>query len=117
MDFHRANIVDALPKLAGRTFDFVIFYASLEHMTHGERIASIRESWQLLGPDSLWCVIETPNRLWYHDGHTSLLPFFMWLPDELAFEYSRLSPRTSFANEFREFTEEQQLRFLRQGEA
>jgi S-adenosylmethionine-dependent methyltransferase len=37
--------------------------------------------------------VETPNRLWYLDSHTSYLPYFGWLPDELALQYSRFSPR------------------------
>jgi S-adenosylmethionine-dependent methyltransferase len=44
-----------------------------------------------------------------------LLPFFHWLPDDLAFAYSQYSPRPSFAKEFRERNEAAWLRFLRQG--
>jgi hypothetical protein len=64
-----------------RHFDYIIFYASLEHMTIEERMSAMRATWGMLSDGDLWCVIETPNRLWYHDGHTSLLPFYMWLPE------------------------------------
>lgn len=79
-------------------FDIIIFFASLEHMTLDERIESIRKAWEILPPNGLIVVIETPNRLWFRDDHTSLLPFFHWLPDQLGFYYSHKSPRTNFYN-------------------
>ena len=78
---------------AGQAFDFVIFYASLEHMTTEERLASLAQAWRLLPRDGLLAVVEAPNRLWYHDHHTSHLNFFFWLPDDLAAAYARHSPR------------------------
>jgi hypothetical protein len=60
-------------------------------------------------------IVETPNRLWYYDGHTSMLPFFHWLPDELAFQYAKRSPRENFRELYTEFTPESELHFLRQG--
>jgi S-adenosylmethionine-dependent methyltransferase len=60
-------------------------------------------------------VIETPNRLWYFDHHTALLPFYLWLPDDLAFEYARHSPREPFNRGFGEPTDEAMLSFLRHG--
>lgn len=96
-------------------FDFIIFYASLEHMIHGERIAAMRDTWHMLTKGDLWCVVEAPNRLWYYDGHTSLLPFFMWLPNDLAFEYSKFSPRTSFSQAYRDLGEGSMHDFLRSG--
>jgi S-adenosylmethionine-dependent methyltransferase len=78
------------------TFDQIIFFACLEHMSVAERLTSLRAAWNILPNGGLLVVVETPNRLWYYDGHTSLLPFFHWLPDELAFSYSAFSPRESF---------------------
>jgi S-adenosylmethionine-dependent methyltransferase len=75
-------------------FDMIIFFATLEHLTHAERIAAMRDSWTLLQPGGLWCVVETPNRLWWFDGHTACLPFFHWLPDDLALDYAPHSDRT-----------------------
>ena len=63
----------------------------------------------------LWCVVETPNRLWYHDSHTSFLPYFHWLPDDLAFEYSRMSPRAGFRDCYRVPDAASRLHFLRRG--
>lgn len=101
----------------GRTspFDLVLFHASLEHMTPRERMAAISGTWDMLAPGALWALAEAPNRLWYFDQHTSQLPFFNWLPDELAFQYSRRSPRPLFRDKFREPSEESMESFFRWG--
>lgn len=109
------NAVELLDKLQDEHFDFVIFFASLEHMTFAERKAAMRRAWELLDPGDLWCVVETPNRLWFRDVHTSFLPFFHWLPDDVAFEYSRMSPRENFRERYRELDEDSLLHFLRRG--
>ena len=110
-----ANATQVGELLSNRHFDFVIFYASLEHMTIAERISAMSSTWSMLVPGDLWCVVETPNRLWYYDAHTSLLPFYMWLPDELAFAYSRFSPRQDFRELYRESSSEAMLHFQRRG--
>ena len=91
--FVAANATEARATTAGKLFDFVIFFASLEHMTYGERLRTIAETFELVRPGGLWGVIEAPNRLWPYDSHTSHLPFFHWLPDEIAITYRRYSPR------------------------
>jgi 2-polyprenyl-3-methyl-5-hydroxy-6-metoxy-1,4-benzoquinol methylase len=115
VNFAHANATEASKLFSRRNFDIVIFYATLEHMTMEERISAMRDTWQMLPVGSLWCVIETPNRLWYYDAHTSLLPFHMWLPDELAFEYSRFSPRENYRELYREPNDQSKLHFLRRG--
>ena len=115
VSFAHANATEVHKLFAGRRFDYIIFYAALEHMTMEERMSAMRETWQMLSVGGLWCVVETPNRLWYHDSHTSLLPFHMWLPDELAFAYSRFSPRDNYRELYREYTDEAKLHFLRRG--
>lgn len=115
VNFAHANATDAHSLFAGRHFDYIIFYAALEHMTMQERLAAMSSTWQMLSPGNLWCVIDTPNRLWYYDAHTSLLPFLMWLPDDLAFAYSRFSPRQNYRERYREYTDEAKLDFLRRG--
>jgi S-adenosylmethionine-dependent methyltransferase len=82
--------------------DAVIYFAVLEHMKHEERLQSLKEAWELLPAGGLLAIIETPNRLWLFDHHTSQLPFFNWLPDELAFAYSRFSPKEIFKDSYRE---------------
>jgi S-adenosylmethionine-dependent methyltransferase len=115
VSFAHANAMDANKLFSDQHFDYIIFHATLEHMTVEERIAAMRATWDMLSEGGLWCVIETPNRLWYFDAHTSLLPFFMWLPDELAFEYSRFSPRDNYRELYREQTDQSRLNFLRRG--
>ena len=60
-------------------------------------------------------IVETPNRLWFFDEHTSQLPFFNWLPDDLAFRYSRYSPRVAFNDLYRDLTSDALEHFLRRG--
>jgi 2-polyprenyl-3-methyl-5-hydroxy-6-metoxy-1,4-benzoquinol methylase len=115
VSFAQANATDVHELFSGRRFDFIIFYAALEHMTVEERMSAMRGTWKMLSDGDLWCVIETPNRLWYYDEHTSFLPFHMWLPDELAFEYSRFSPRNNYRELYREYNDESKLHFLRRG--
>ena len=114
-DFVLGNATEVLEKLEHERFDFVVFYASLEHMTLEERSVSMRKAWELLAPGDLWCVVETPNRLWYHDAHTSLLPYFHWLPDDLAFAYARKSPRAGFRERYLVPDPDARLHFLRRG--
>lgn len=114
-DFVNANATAMHGMFAGKRFDFIMFYASLEHMTYEERLESIKSAWEILPSGGLLCVIETPNRLWYFDSHTSLLPFYHWLPDNLAFDYSRFSPRENFRNQYRALSDETFEHFLRRG--
>lgn len=114
-ELHAINAT-SIAKLFGDTvFDLIIFYASLEHMTLDERLRAIADTWAMLRPGKLWCVIETPNRLWHTDTHTAFLPFYHWLPDELAFKYARFSQRTNFRECYDESTDERRLHFYRRG--
>lgn len=115
VEFHQTNATEVDNIFKNRHFNFIIFYASLEHMTLNERLSAMRSTWEMLLPGDLWCVIEAPNRLWYYDSHTSLLPFYHWLPDDLAFRYAQFSPRKGFNQMFKELTPEAQLSFLRLG--
>jgi len=91
--FVEANAADTAAIFADRPFEMVVHWSALEHMTHDERMSAMRGAWRILPDGGLWCIVDTPNRLWYFDSHSSLLPFFDWLGDELAVEYSRFSPR------------------------
>lgn len=91
----RLNAED-LSSLAGESFDMVLFWASLEHMTIPERLAALRGAWNLLPSGGFLGAIDTPNRLWDFDAHASQLPFFHWLPPELALPWAgKNSPRPS----------------------
>lgn len=112
----RCSAVDVKRLFGDERFDLIVFFASLEHMTLAERLQSIRDTWAMLAEGSLWSVVETPNRLWIMDNHTSRLPFFGWLPDELAFRYSRHSPRPALAGLYGDtVNDERMLDFLRRG--
>jgi 2-polyprenyl-3-methyl-5-hydroxy-6-metoxy-1,4-benzoquinol methylase len=111
----KANGADAARILQGDKFDFVIFFACLEHMTHSERMQGMHDTWNALHPGALWCVVETPNRLWFFDDHTAQLPFYHWLPDELAFAYSQFSPREPFRSSYRSLSSTSLEGFLRHG--
>ncbi|MEX2118535.1 MAG: methyltransferase domain-containing protein [Pirellulales bacterium] len=113
-----ANATEVRQRYGGQAFDFIIFYASLEHMLYGERLEAMQATWRMLSPGGLWCVIEAPNRLWYRDHHTAQLDFFQWLPDELAVLYAGHSPRGDVraALEGREAGDEQaRQKLLRMG--
>jgi 2-polyprenyl-3-methyl-5-hydroxy-6-metoxy-1,4-benzoquinol methylase len=94
--FHVMNGAE-IDRLELERFDFIIFSASLEHMTVKERLSAIRLAWPRLKAGCYLAVCETPNRLWWYDSHTSMLPFFNWLPDDLAVEYSTHSNRRLFS--------------------
>ena len=96
-------------------FDLIVFFACLEHMTVNERLVALSQSWDILPVGGMLGVVETPNRLWFYDHHTSLMPFFQWLPDELAFQYSRFSTRENFREIYRERTTRSFEHFLRRG--
>ena len=96
-------------------FDVIIFFASLEHMTISERLLSLKGTWDMLTDEGLLVIVETPNRLWYVDSHTSFLPFFHWLPNELAFAYSKFSSRDGFRDLYNEYNETSNEHFLRRG--
>ena len=91
--FVAANAAELGEPLSRARFDVILFFASLEHMMHEERMEAMAHTWHMLPSGGLWGVIETPNRLWYYDHHTAHLNFFMWLSDELAADYIRFSPR------------------------
>ena len=97
------------------SFDLILFFAVLEHMTLAERETALRAAWALLDKGQYLCLGETPNRLWPYDAHTSQLPFFNWLPDEIAFRYAQYSPLPSLRTRFRVIGDESMLRFRREG--
>jgi S-adenosylmethionine-dependent methyltransferase len=89
---HLMNAAEVGARFDHASFDFVIFFASLEHMTQSERMTSLRAAWHQLAEGGVLCLVEAPNRLWFFDDHTSGLPFFHWLPDDVALEYWTRSP-------------------------
>jgi 2-polyprenyl-3-methyl-5-hydroxy-6-metoxy-1,4-benzoquinol methylase len=114
-EFHAINSTQMAQTLGARPFDSIIFFATLEHMTVAERLAGLRDAWAMLPVGGHLVIVETPNRLWYYDGHTSMLPFFHWLPDELAFRYAAFSPRRGFRELWQDYNPDTEHEFLRTG--
>lgn len=90
------EILEALARRHFGEVDVMLLSAVLEHCTLRERLAYIEASWHALRPGGLLVVTETPNRLHFFDYHTSFLPFFNSLPDDLALLYAARSPRQDF---------------------
>jgi S-adenosylmethionine-dependent methyltransferase len=84
-------------------------------MSLSERLESMRYSWEITRSGGAWIVNETPNRLWYYDGHTSLENFFHWLTDDLAILWAHRSRRTSFADAFPPGSNDRKIEFARWG--
>src|SRR6266511_381179 len=112
---HLTNATQIESYFSCQSFDIIIFFASLEHMTHPERIASLKAAWNLLPKGGILCVVEAPNRLWFFDDHTSDLPFFHWLPDEIAIEYWKQSACYDHSPVFERQSDEAMLEFRRLG--
>jgi SAM-dependent methyltransferase len=91
------EIFDETARLAAGV-DVFLFYAVLEHMTIAERLKVLELARQVVHPEGIIVVTELPNRLIPYDGHTSQLPFFAQLPDELAVSYYRFSQREDFVS-------------------
>ncbi len=81
-------------------YDQIAFWAVLEHMTIKERLLALAAAWGRLAPGGLLTLVETPNRLWPLDAHTSDLSFYSWLPYELGYLYSGQSPREGFGDRY-----------------
>lgn len=92
----QALIEQVVSAHGGEGIDVVLLYAVLEHCTPSECLETLRATWRLLRPGGHLVVVETPNRLGYLDSHTSKLPFFHLLPDEVALEFYNRSPRQDF---------------------
>ena len=109
------NACDVFHEIKNKKFDLVLFFASIEHMLYEERIDCLRKYYSILTADAYLVIIETPNRLWHFDDHTSFLPFFHWLPDNLAFDYFKLSNRNTNNESLHEDSDDEYLHLLRRG--
>lgn len=76
--------------------DLMVLFAVLEHMTIEERLRILATARDTVSPAGAIAIVESPNRLLWWDYHTSVLPFFGMLPDELALLYATRSERPEF---------------------
>ncbi len=109
------NATEVYNELKDQKFDLIIFYACMEHMVYSERIDCLKKYFGMLAKGSYLSIVDTPNRLWYLDSHTSMLPFYHWLPDNVAFNYSKFSNRINFKELYHEYSDDLFLHFLRRG--
>jgi SAM-dependent methyltransferase len=89
------RILDETAALTGEV-DVFLLYAVLEHMTAAERLQILDLAQRVARRDGIIVVSELPNRLIPYDGHTSQMPFFAQLPDEVALLYYGHSKREAF---------------------
>jgi len=117
VDFYLLNASELVQHLSNEVFDIILFGASLEHMTIEERLTSMKSTYAMLPSGGLWCIIGTPNRMHFLDSHTSLVPFFHWLPDELAIKYLPFVSRDDYKKHILSIEDEQEklLQFYRWG--
>jgi S-adenosylmethionine-dependent methyltransferase len=104
-----SNSLETIKKNHQDGVGVILLFAVLEHMTIAERLETLRETWNLLAPEGILIVAETPNRLTYYDHHTSWLHFFHMLPEDLAIEYYQKSPRADFKHSINKTIEESKI--------
>jgi len=97
--------------------DIVVLFAVLEHTTTEESVKLIDSAWRCLKPGGLMVVNDTPNRLSYFDYHTSHIPFFNNMTDDMLASQAWRSPREDFRESFfgRPMTEAQGINLVRWG--
>src|SRR5215218_6475890 len=78
--------------------EIVVLFAVLEHMTLRERLTTLHLAADVLTPDGVIVVAETPNRLLWNDHHTTQTPFFGLLPDELVLDLAGTIRRREIAS-------------------
>lgn len=97
VEFISGAFDDLIGEVARRArVDVFVLFAVLEHMTIEERLRTLQAAREAVGRDGFVVVCESPNRLLPWDYHTSELPFFGYLPDELALRYLDRTERTDF---------------------
>ncbi len=88
---------DQIPNFRNRVQtnrDVVLLPAVLEHLRMDERLPVLETMWSTLRSRGIMVIYDTPNRLYAYDIHSFRLPFFNWLPDDLALLYASRTPRT-----------------------
>jgi 2-polyprenyl-3-methyl-5-hydroxy-6-metoxy-1,4-benzoquinol methylase len=83
---------------ASQGVDVFLLYAVLEHMTISERLEILELARSVVRSDGVIVICELPNRLIPFDGHSSQMPFFDQLQNELAVRYYKFSQRDDFVS-------------------
>ena len=98
VDYHCMELGEYVQSV-NANIDAVIFYATLEQMPIDQRVSALKSAWEILPIGGLIIIIDTPNCLFFYDGHTSGLPFHHWITDELAYRYVEVMPSSIFRSE------------------
>ena len=98
VDYHCMELGEYVQSV-NANIDAVIFYATLEQMPIDQRVSALKSAWEILPIGGLIIIIDTPNCLFFYDGHTSGLPFHHWISDELAYRYVEVNPNSIFRSE------------------
>jgi len=81
--------------------DIIVCYALLEHLLPIERVKFLSGAWRHLQDGGYLIVIEAPNRLYWFDWHSSLMPFIDQLPHEIQFLWNSFSSRSSIPGDIK----------------
>ena len=91
-DLRLQEAADLARILADETFEVIVLYAVLEHLTVEERLSTLELCWEALPEDGILYIGEAPNRIAPIDYHSSRLPYFHLMPPQLAGKFLDRSP-------------------------
>ncbi len=91
----RARLVEDTRNLpfADNSFYVIVCNAVIEHIHPALRRSHLEELWRVLKPGGYIFIMETPNRLWPKEGHTTGLPLVPYMPLRMARRYAILFSR------------------------
>lgn len=89
IEFKLLSKTEKLP-FEDKVFEIVVCNGVIEHIYPRERRNWIKECWRVLAPEGNLMVLETPNKWWPKDTHTTGLWFINYLPLRMACTYARL---------------------------
>lgn len=89
VEFCCLNAINLKDAFKENDFDIIIYFATFEHLNIQERLLSLKDAFDILKPGGFIFILEAPNRLWCFDHHTAFLPFYLWLPPEIAILYAK----------------------------
>lgn len=92
------------PSKITKSADTIVCYALFEHLMPTERIKLLIGAWKQLPVGGHLIIIETPNRLYPFDWHSSQMPFMDQLPPEISYLWNSFSGRNSIAKDIKATT-------------
>jgi 2-polyprenyl-3-methyl-5-hydroxy-6-metoxy-1,4-benzoquinol methylase len=98
VEFEVSPAADAVPRSA-RPFDYIMLSAVFEHLLPEERRRLMPQLWDLLKPNGVLFVNQTPHRWFPRDCHSTGLWGINYLPDRLAHRYAHHSAMSPDINQ------------------